>query len=284
VKPWRDRFIDIDGIRAHYLEAGAGQTLLLIHGGGQASSAELNYGDVMGPLSRAFHVIALDVVGFGETEGGDARHYHARAQGDFIVAFLRALGLHAHVAGNSHGGWLAQYVAHEAPDRVRKLVIINSLNGTSPIPPAPEGLKYVLGPAGHPHEPPTIENTRRDLERFFVDQSLVTPARVQRTWEIATRNHAYALLRAQACHATIESTNADLAYRGAHICELAPTLPMPVLLTWSRENRGATPQDAVAYLHRLQKGELHVFLHAGHHVMTEHPERWSAVVSDFLRA
>lgn len=284
MKPWRDRFVDIDGVRAHYLEAGAGETLLLIHGGGQASSAELNYGDVMEPLARHHHVIALDVVGFGDTEGGDERHYAASVQGDFIVAFMRALDLRAHLAGNSHGGWLVQYVAHQAPERVRKLVIINSLNGTSPIPPAPEGLKYVLGPAGHPHEAPTLENTRRDLERFFVDQRLVTDARVRRTWEIALRNHAYALVRARARHASIESTNADLAYCGAHISALAPSLPMPVLLTWSRENRGATPQDAVAYLHLLQQGELHVFLHAGHHVMTEHPERWSAVVSDFLRA
>lgn len=282
---WNRRYVDVDGIRAHYLEAGdATDTLLLIHGGGQSSSAEINYGDCLVPLARrGLRVIALDVVGYGETEGADERHFAASAQGDFIVRFMETLDLHAHVGGNSHGGWLAQYVAHEAPDRVRKLVIINSLNGTMPIPPEPEGLKYILGPAGHPHEEPTEANTRRDLERFFVDKRLVSDERVQRHVAIGRRNHAYALARARACHASVAALNDDLTYRGQHVSAFANELPMPVLLSWSRENRGATPSDALAFLDRLQNGELHVFMHAGHHVMTEHPERWSRIVAGFLQ-
>lgn len=283
---WQHRRVDVDGLDAHYLEAGSGDdTLLLIHGGGQASSAELNYGDCLVPLARrGLRVIALDVVGYGETNGADERHYANAAQGDFIVRFMEALDLHAHVGGNSNGGWLAQYVAHEAAARVRKLVIINSLNGIMPIPPEPEGLKYVLGPAGHPHEVPTHAGTRRDLQRFFVDQTLISDDRVDRHVTIGLRNHAYALARARANHSSVSALNADLCYRGHHIAEFAGDLEMPVLLTWSRENRGATPSDALAFLDRLKHGELHVFLHAGHHVMTEHPERWSAVVADFLHA
>lgn len=282
---WRRRRVDVDGIHTNYLEAGDGDdTLVLIHGGGHASSAELNYGDCLVPLARrGLRTIALDVVGYGETEGADERHYAAAAQGAFVVRFLETLDLKAHVGGNSHGGWLAQYVAHEAPERVKKLVIINSLNGIMPIPPEPEGLKYILGPEGHPHELPTEANTRRDLEKFFVDTSLVTDERVRRHVEIGSRNHAYALARARARHASVAALNEDLTYRGGHISEHAGELRMPVLLTWSRENRGATPSDALAFLDRLSRGELHVFLHAGHHVMTEHPERWSSVVASFLR-
>lgn len=281
---WHHRHLDVDGLRAHYLEAGEGdETLLLIHGGGHASSAELNYGDCLAPLARrGLRVIALDVAGYGETDGADERHYPASAQGDFIVRVMEELELDAHVGGNSHGGWLAQYVAHEAPERVKKLVIINSLNGIMPIPPEPEGLKYVLGPAGHPHEVPTEANTRRDLGKFFVDARLVTDERIRRHVEIGSRNHAYALARARARHSSVDALNDDLMYRGRHISESAGDLPMPVLLTWSRENRGATPSDALRFLDRLRLGELHVFLHAGHHVMTEHPERWSSVVAAFL--
>jgi pimeloyl-ACP methyl ester carboxylesterase len=284
MKPWTDRFVTVGDVRAHYLEAGQGEPLLLIHGGGMSSSAELNYGVVMEPLARHLRVIAVDVVGFGETEGADERHFAASAQGDFLIRFMEALDLRAHVGGNSHGGWLAQYVAHEAPERVRKLVIINSLNGTSAIPPAPEGLRYILGPQGHAHEAPTLENVRRGLERLFVDQRLVTDERVRRTLEIAERNHAYARARAEARQGTIDLANDDLAYRGQHISAFADRLPMDVLLTWSRENNGSTPADAVRFLERLRKAELHVFVDAGHHVMTEHPERWSDVVTSFLLA
>lgn len=285
MKPWHDRFVTVDGIRTHYLEAGEGdETLLLVHGGGAASSAELNYGDVIAPLARHLRVIAVDVVGFGETEGADERHFAASAQGDFLLRFVKELDLRPHAAGNSHGGWLVQYLAHEAPERVRRLVIVNSLNGTAPIPPEPEGLKYVLGPKGHPHEEPTLERIRRDLQALYVDQRLVTDERVRTAFEIGTRNHGYARARAEARHATVASTNDDLLYRGRHISEFADQLDTDVLLTWSRENRGATPADALAFLNRLQRGELHVFLHAGHHVMTEHPGRWSDVVAGFVLA
>ena len=42
-KPWLDKYVDVDGVRTHYIEAGEGETLLLVHGGGLASSAEVNY-------------------------------------------------------------------------------------------------------------------------------------------------------------------------------------------------------------------------------------------------
>jgi len=71
-------------------------------------------------------------------------------------------------------------------------------------------------------------------------------------------------------------------YRGEHISDLAGDLRMSVLLTWSREKRGATPTGALAFYGRLSDGEMHVFANAGHHVMTERPERWSSVVTEFL--
>jgi len=77
--PWQDRTIDVDGVRAHYLEAGEGETLLLIHGGLVWCCAELTYGAVIGPLSRDFHVVAVDVVGFGLTPGRGPQDYPERA-------------------------------------------------------------------------------------------------------------------------------------------------------------------------------------------------------------
>ena len=216
MKDWQEGFVTIDSIEAHYLEAGSGDPLLLIHGGGTMSCAELNYGPVMAPLSKHFRVIALDVVGFGETTAPGPDYFPASAQGDFIIAFLETLDIRAHVGGNSHGGWLSQYVAHQAPERVEKLIIINSLNGTHPIPPAPEGLKYIVGPQGyHPHRKPTAEGIRADLQRFYVDQRIVTEARVQRSLEIATRNYSYAKARAEARHSSIDDFNEDLSYRGS---------------------------------------------------------------------
>lgn len=282
-KTWQDRYVMVDGVKAHYIESGNGETVVLIHGGGESSCAELNYGDIMEPLGRHCRVIALDCVGHGETRPRGPEDYPANAQGAFLVKMIRALGLtNITVGGNSHGGWLCQYVAHEAKELVSKVVIINSLNGAYPIPPAPEGYKYIHGPKGHPHEEPTEEGVRESLLKFYVNKSIVTDERVKRTVEIARQNVAFARARSLAMNSTIEDANKNLEYKGKHISEWASQLDVPVLLTWSRENRGASPIDAMPLFNRIKDVEMHVFANAGHHVQTEHPERWSRVVADFV--
>src|SRR2546428_444298 len=74
----------------------------------------------------------------------------------------------------------------------------------------------------------------------------------------------------------------NLLDRGPPIAPEAGELRCAVLPSGSREHAGAGPADATAFLNRLRDGDLHVFTNAGHHVMTEHPERWSALVGDFL--
>jgi pimeloyl-ACP methyl ester carboxylesterase len=272
---WHKRHIDVGGVRAHYLEAGLGETLVLVHGGLVWCSAELTYGAVIEPLSRHLHVIAVDVIGHGDTPGRGPQDFSAAAQGDFLVAFLRTLGRPAHVAGNSHGGWLVQYMAHEAPDLVRKVVIINSLNGTSPIPedyPLPRDVEVAI----------TSDYVRNDLLAFYHNKALVTEARVRRTLELSLQNYEFALSRRNAIGPRPADWNRNLMYRGRHISEHAGSLGRPVLLTWSRENRGASPEDALRFYARLTDAELHLWSGAGHHVHTEHPESWSRVVADFL--
>jgi pimeloyl-ACP methyl ester carboxylesterase len=272
---WQDRYLDVDGVRAHYLEAGHGETLVLVHGGLVWCSAELTYGAVIEPLSRQLRVVAVDVIGHGETPGRGPQDFSAAAQGDFLVAFLRRLGTPAHLAGNSHGGWLVQYVAHEAPDLARRLVVINSLNGTSLIPddyPLPRDVEVTI----------TEESVRRDLQAFYYDKGLVTDARVRRTLDLSLRNYDFAVARRTAIGPLPADWNRNLMYHGRHISEYAAALRQPILLTWSRENRGASPEDALRFYARLHDAELHVWSGAGHHVHTEHPERWSRVVADFL--
>lgn len=272
---WRDRYVDVDGVRAHYLEAGEGETVVLVHGALVWCCAELTYGAVIEPLSRRFHVVAVDVVGYGLTAGRGPQDYSAQAQGDFLVRFLHTLGEPAHLAGNSHGGWLVQYMAHEAPELVRRLVIINSLNGTSLIPadyPIPRDVEAL----------PTEERVRADLRTFYLNKDLVTDARVQRTLDISVGCFEFARARRPAIGQAPADWNRNLEYKGAHISEYAGDLPVPVLLTWSRENRGASPEDALVFYDRLRDAELHVFANAGHHVHTEHPERWTEILTAFL--
>jgi 2-hydroxymuconate-semialdehyde hydrolase len=99
------RFIDIGGIRTHYLEAGAGPMLVLLHSGEFGACAELTWERNIPALSQAFRVIAPDWLGFGQTDklydfaGGAARRM------SHLLAFLDALEItEADFAGASMGG------------------------------------------------------------------------------------------------------------------------------------------------------------------------------------
>ena len=74
-KNYSHAWIDVDGVKTHYVEAGQGAPFVLIHGGGASSSGEVNYYDVIGPLRKKFHVIAPDIVGFGYTAPRGAQDY-----------------------------------------------------------------------------------------------------------------------------------------------------------------------------------------------------------------
>lgn len=289
---WTDRWTTIDGVETHYIEslpptgtdaAGSRDTIVLIHGGGAASCAELNYGEVMRHLGRTHRVIAPDVVGFGETRGRNPEDFSETAQGDFVVRFIESLGDRVHIGGNSAGGWLAMYTALAIPERIASLTIINSGSVTVPERSDDDDSRYDPTWAV-PAAAPSLDDVRRQLQAFYVDQRLVTEERVRRTHEITVRNHDFARERQRAQGWTSADRNRRLMLRGQHISAYVDELRMPVLLTWSRENRAGSPEAALSFFNRLERGEMTVFIAAGHHVQTEHAERWSSVVASFLLA
>ena len=277
---WQERYVEIDGVRTHYLEAGAGETLLFIHGGMVWSCAELNYGPVFRHLSDRFRVVAVDVPGFGLTPGSP-RHFPETARGDFLVAFLRSLGTKVHVGGNSVGGWMALYLALEVPELVHSLQLINS--GSVVVGDRRDDDETRYDPRwAVPATRPTIAELREQLHAFYFDDAVVSDERLQLSFDMASRNYDVAVARQAATGSTSEERNRYLWYRGKPISEHVGMLNMPVLVTWSRENRGATVAQALPTFDRLADAEMHVWVGARHHVQVEHPESWSAVVRTFI--
>lgn len=281
-RDWEHRYVDIDGTSAHYLQAGQGEeTLLLIHGGIVWSCAELVYGPVLGQLAKSLRVIAVDVVGFGETPARDEADFLPKSQGEFLRRFLERLGGRVHVAGNSMGGWLATYLALEAPDLIKTLTIINS--GSLVVANRPDDGEDRYDPRwAVPARPPTIEDIREEFRAFYLQDRCITEERVELAHRYANTHYAAAVERQRAQGMNSVERNRNLHYRGSAISESAAGLRLPVLITWSRENRGAAPEKALPLFQSLHDVELHVLVGAGHHVQLEHPERWADVVRGFV--
>jgi pimeloyl-ACP methyl ester carboxylesterase len=138
--PPRGRFIDVDGARIHYLDEGAGQVLLFIHGlAGQMHNFTHS---LLARLSRDFRVVILDRPGSGySTRPADAAATLS-AQARIISRFCQELELgRPLVVGHSLGGAIALALALNHPDVVGGLALVAPV--TQPVdhvPPPFDGL------------------------------------------------------------------------------------------------------------------------------------------------
>jgi pimeloyl-ACP methyl ester carboxylesterase len=117
--------VDADGHRLAYLDRGAGDPLVCVHGFGGDKETWL----LMAPwLPRRLRAVMLDLPGHGASTPVAARDANAAAQARILAAFLDALGLDRVIlAGNSMGGGIALRFARDYPDRVRALVLVASV-------------------------------------------------------------------------------------------------------------------------------------------------------------
>lgn len=107
-----------------YLEGGQGETLLLLHGFGADKD---NWNRLAKHLTPKFHVVAIDVPGFGMSSRPETESYTIRDQALRLDPIVAALGLDSfHLAGNSMGGAIAGRYAAEFPDKVRTLALVNT--------------------------------------------------------------------------------------------------------------------------------------------------------------
>src|SRR6202046_4655152 len=94
----------IDGLATHYLEAGHGDPVVLLHGGEFGISAEIGWEETIPALAERYRVLAPDMLGFGQSakviDFNDARGMRIR----HIARFGAELGVaSAHFVGNSMG-------------------------------------------------------------------------------------------------------------------------------------------------------------------------------------
>lgn len=121
------RFINVDGVRLHYLDEGEGPPLVLLHGLGSMVEDFVLSGLVR-EASKRYRVIAFDRPGYGHSERPRRLRFGAAAQAELLRKALHRLEVHRPVVlGHSWGTLVAVALALESPEVPRSLVLASGL-------------------------------------------------------------------------------------------------------------------------------------------------------------
>lgn len=119
------RYVEINGLRVHYVDEGKGETILCLHG---EPTWSFLYRKMIPILSAKYRVIAMDFVGFGRSDKFTERdEYSFQMHTDTLQGFIDALALDQITAVmQDWGGLIGLRLASEMPQRFARLVIMNT--------------------------------------------------------------------------------------------------------------------------------------------------------------
>jgi 2-hydroxymuconate-semialdehyde hydrolase/2-hydroxy-6-oxo-octa-2,4-dienoate hydrolase len=265
----KPRTIDAAGIQTSYLEAGAGEPIVMLHGSGPGVSGMANWQHNIGALSRRFRVLAPDIVGFGATKRPDDIVYSLRTWTDHVWAFLDAHGIEkTAIVGNSLGGRIALQMATDRPDRITKMVLMGAPG---------VGMTLTEGLAALRAYQPSHDAMRDLLRNYFaVDPAMITDELVAIRYEASVADGAYEAYRAMFF---------DPRHAGSELGiteDEVRAITTPALLVHGREDKVVPMQVSVTMLGLLPNADLHVFSACGHWTQIERADEFSALISDYL--
>jgi 2-hydroxy-6-oxonona-2,4-dienedioate hydrolase len=256
------------GFKLHYREAGQGKPVVLLHGlGGDGS----RWGANILPLAADFRVIALDQIGFGQSDKPLA-NYHNGMLSEFLVEFLRSLGIQkASLVGNSMGGYVAAYTAVHYPGMVDRLVLVDGAGykRTGDEPRRDPHVRQIQNGA-------TREETRELFLLMLHNKSLVTD-------QMVDDNFAMRLRSSFTISKWLDASESGL---GGITAEEMRTIKAPTLILWGKFDELAGPPERTAErLHSdINGSRLVVIDNAGHLSQLEQPEQFNKLAREFLKA
>lgn len=277
------RFVELarPRMKAHVLDAGEGEPLLIFHGGdGEA----VNWAPLMAPLQARARVLAVDRPGFGLSDAFDYRRVDLRAHAaDFVASLLDALGLEsATLVGGSMGGFFALAAALAHPERVRRLVLVGFALGTTK--EMPLALRIICGVPGMSRLFMRNRGTMEAQKKQYREMFHVDPATVPDLY-FQTRIAGLGLPSERGTWARLLRRIAGL--RGirpeVYLGDELPRLTMPTLVLWGERDM-APPEAGQAATARIPGARFEVLPGVGHFPFLEDPERCARLIAQFLRA
>jgi pimeloyl-ACP methyl ester carboxylesterase len=268
-------FTQVDGARVHYQEFGehSNPTLILIHG----YTASVYVWRAVAPAlaDEGFHVVALDLLGFGYSEKPSWFDYSITSQARIVARFMNRLGIgRATIAGSSYGGAVAATLALDYPERVEKLVLVDTV--------ANDALK------NHPVlKLAAIPGVGEALAPFLIDSRVYQRHRMRGTLapanhDLITNERVDGILRplsAADAHRSILATSRN--WHANRIEQDAHLINQPTLIIWGEDDRVIPVEDGHKLHESILNSRLVILKNCGHLPQEEKSDFFTEIVSEF---
>jgi pimeloyl-ACP methyl ester carboxylesterase len=267
-----DRFVEVDGLELRYREFGSRRenlpSVLLIHGFGNSLQS---FRELAPRLAPAYHVISVDMPGFGLSAKPADWDYGNASQARMMGELIKALELDSVVVGgHSLGGAIAMRVAIEAPE-VSGLVLMNPGIINTGVPVIAEYYFFPLQRLS------AKQFGNRSFRESFLKQSYVRP-------EIITPAVVDDLMMTVKSEGYMSGMTSMMGqYSAASEGPLMPDVRVPVMITWGEQDRNKDEAELQALIAGLSNAPVVEVLRvpdAGHYVH----EEGAAAVADALIA
>jgi pimeloyl-ACP methyl ester carboxylesterase len=270
-----DRYLHVNGINTRYWQMGdSGSKIILLHGGNGSIEFWLYN---IAALAQHHQVFAFDMVGSGKSSCPDAS-YSLAYQAEFLHGLMSALEIDtATLVGNSMGGGVSLEFTRLYPDRVDKLVLVDSMGLGKEIS---LGIRLITLPA--------IVNLLRP-GRWMIPSMLRSNfyyiTDMLSEW-IEFRYPIFAIPDRNRVILQLGQSNFNLAgvlpqvYQP--IVASLPNITQKTLIIWGEFDRIIPVKHAYIAAASLPNCQLEIFANCGHHPYLEYPAKFDRLVLDFL--
>ncbi len=277
------RYVQANGINQHFLEAGSGAPVVLLHG-----FPETSYGwrHQIPELAKSYRVIAPDLRGYGRTDK-PANGYDKRNMALDLRELLRAIGISkVALVGHDRGARVATRFAKDHPDALDRLVVMDN------VPTRIVAREFNAKMARvywffmfHlvPDLPEALIEGREEfwLRHFFSAWTHNKSAFTEE--DIATYIEAYSA--PGAVRGALSDYRANSVDVAQDLVDADTKIDVPTLSLWGAEFDGVGKMFDMAAVWSEMASDLrtHAIPNAGHLVQEEQPEIVNRLLVDFLR-
>jgi 2-hydroxymuconate-semialdehyde hydrolase len=268
---YQHRTVIAGDIRTHFLEAGSGPDLVLLHGGEYGASAEITWRHNIEALANNFHVVAPDLLGWGQTDKIYSFSDPAGLRIKHLQRFLETLGIgKAYFVGNSAGGGLVLRgsVRRPPPLQIEKMVTICGNASVFKTNAQADLDNYT----------PSLENMRKIVALLYHDPNWQTEQNVRERFESSTIPGAWETLSA----ARLRSPAHQVRSTTEEFVRQLAQLNIPLLIM-SCEHDPLNQRDWDVNFQKIVPGaKVHRFMHSAHEPQIEESEEFNRVLTKFL--